>query len=382
MTHTTTMIRGLLHVARLPGDGGLSMYERAHRMGSTARILEQAGMPRVALADAFREDGDLSETTALAAARRWAASPVPADEWETVQRVEPRRTGLLVFAGPMGTGKTQAAATLMRLRVEAGRRAGRWFGCRGLALRDLDELDRLAATLLAEPFLVLDDVGGEGSRGKKADELLASLVSRRADQEPGPRGEQPADRVTVITSNLYPPGYDVPDDEVPKGVDPVSLTLTAVFGPRAADRFALWGEVVECVSASMRSAAKPLDVLPVPLRRAARLCSLVRRLDRLEGYVEPEAAALPLEQAAMQLGRIVSHYLGHTVTRGEARKLAEESDRIQAEGHAAFVESLRVALLRFNAPPVDLARCAGVEALLERDRVERQGAPARERRNS
>jgi hypothetical protein len=350
-----TTISGLLYAAHRHADGEPSIFERCERDGYVARVLQQAGMPGVALADAYREGADLRTTPALEAARRWAAWPMPLDDWETEPRTEPRRSGLLVCAGPMGTGKTQGAAMLMRLRVEAGLPSGRWLGCRGLALRELDDLDALSDSLLAEPFLVLDDVGAEGSRGKKSDALLASLVSRRADREPGPRGEQPRDRVTVITSNLFPPGHVVPASLVPEGVDPVTLTLTDVFGPRAADRFALWGEVVTCLGESMRPTAKPLDELPVAIRRANRLCSLVRRLDRIDGHVEPEVWRLSLEECDKQLGRILGRYIGKVLTRADVLRLADECDRIQAEGRATLAEHVPslVRRRRVNLVPVE-----------------------------
>lgn len=122
--------------------------------------------------------------------------------------------GALVLLGPVGVGKTAAAAALLRELIGGGKRV-RYVTAAGLldAIRATwgrlaqQREDQVLAPYLAADVLVLDDVGA--SRGVENDAWrLAGLLGERYDQL----------RPTVVVSNLSP------------------ANLIPVIGERAFDR--------------------------------------------------------------------------------------------------------------------------------------------------
>ena len=106
--------------------------------------------------------------------------------------------GSLLLLGPVGVGKTAAAAALLRELIRGGRRV-RYATAAGLldAIRATwgrlaqQREDQVLAPCLAADVLVLDDVGA--SRGTENDGWrLAGVICERYDQQ----------RPTVVVSNL------------------------------------------------------------------------------------------------------------------------------------------------------------------------------------
>lgn len=121
-----------------------------------------------------------------------------ADGWASA--VKSGAGGIYVLAGPVGTGKTVAAAWwACRVRSE-------WVSASALGLLPHVKASERIFRLIRAPALVLDDVGGQGTTSPHAVDRLATLIrERHADMRP-----------TLITTNLAPSAfadvYDGTDD--------------------------------------------------------------------------------------------------------------------------------------------------------------------------
>jgi hypothetical protein len=299
------MLRGLLYAAR---RGEPSPYDRAKKASDGWRVLTAAGVPSRTIADAHRPN--LQPTKCLDAAKRWGAEKVPAPDWSTeTSMARPRPSGTLVLGGALGVGKTVAAAVLASMRVNAGYRAGAWISCRGLIYRSCwtrkdytrgqESLDELYVLAEKAPFLVLDDVGGEGSRLAAADEWVAGIVAlRHEDGLP-----------TCLTTNL----------------PPVKEGLGNLLGLRVLDRIADDGETVWDNGGSLRrqgnSTASPDD----RIQAARRLVELVDMLGTGMGTLPLDTGGLPRVEAIAQLGRLLK--INRNAALKLARKVAEDWER-------------------------------------------------------
>jgi hypothetical protein len=287
--------RGLVALAQTPpSSGGPSPLERAEALAITTRTLIDAGVPAGAAWDAAR--ADKRETKALAAVMGWARWPAARKPWDEVEPpAAPRESGTLVLAGPLGTGKTAAAASFLVELQRAGRQVGSWLSCVGLASRpkfppkkgesELDPRDgpplsTLAAALVAAPCLVVDDLGCEGSRDPWVDQWLAAIIGKRND----------ARKLTIITTNG------------------TTRDIAAIIGARQVDRLTQpdAGEIVVCDGASLRLTVAR-GGLPPEIEAAWRLAQLVRRLAGTpERRPDPMIDVLPLDEVARQLCRLLT----------------------------------------------------------------------------
>lgn len=135
-------------------------------------------MPRVALAGAFRE---------VATCSRQPRSRQHDDG--RPRRCHPTNGRQSSESSPVGPGCSCSRARWARARHKPRRGScdcgSRLAAARGDGSGAVGLHSSLSTSSTGSPP---PDVGGEGSRGKKADELLASLVSRRAEQtrSPGP----------------------------------------------------------------------------------------------------------------------------------------------------------------------------------------------------
>jgi hypothetical protein len=288
--------RGLVAFAQTsPSSGGPSPLERAEALAITTRTLIDAGVPAGAAWDAVR--AGKHETKALTVAMEWARWKAPRKPWDDDDRpAAPRSTGTLVMSGLVGTGKTAAAASYLVERARAGLQVGSWLSCVGLASRpkfppkkgepELDPrlgppLSILGGLLKAAPCLVIDEIGGEGSRDSSGwtDQWLAAIVSARD-----------ADRLPTIAT-----------------LNGTLEDLRGILGKRQVDRLLQpdAGQVVICDGASLRDTVKRGD-LPAEIEAAWRLVQLVRRLaGTAERRPDLMIDALPLDEVARQLCRLL-----------------------------------------------------------------------------
>lgn len=184
--------------------------------------------PLAASLDAFRQRHGIPDEPELAAvldppwwtladADRTATERIAAERW--VRAVPPRFTGAhlddiaeplrstltgwaaidgqpdnLVLTGPIGTGKTYAAAAAVRPLVELGATLAFWPVVRLLdQLRPGDHPDPYADAASAD-VLVLDDLGAERPTDWTRERLYALVNDRWL-----------AERSVVVTTNLAPP---------------------------------------------------------------------------------------------------------------------------------------------------------------------------------
>jgi hypothetical protein len=344
MSDLEATIRGLLWAATMVGEP--TPYAVAEKHGYTARVLESAGVPAVALADAYRTKTDTVETVAMKAVKDWGFCPIERDPWEPQSDLlVPRESGLIGLFGLPGCGKSAAVATLMRWRVDAGARAGQWFDCRGLGSRDTrkgkprdtegKQKRTLAEELSEEPWLVLDDVGAESARSKYADDMIAEVLGKRCDRK----------LPTAVTANLYMPG-----SKVPAGHE--HLRFEDAVGARVASRLQQWGEIVDCGGDDLRESVKAIDKLPEPIRRANRLVALVRRLGGVDwnapGPVDPRVLALTRVECRDQLSKILRIGLSR------ALEMAEEAERTRLASIDAFEQAMARIGGKPAPKPVDL----------------------------
>jgi hypothetical protein len=293
---------GLLWLAG-HGDDPTSRYSWAVDVGREHRALVQSGVPESLAADAMSEA--LTPSPALAAVQRWADYPRPAESWddEDAPTHSHRTHGCLALVGPVGTGKSVALAHLLRLRVRAGialtnGKAGdrSWLDCRTLVGGDFSRVNKIPDHL-ERPCLVLDDLSADVTAREPARSALAALLAVRHESR----------KLTLVSTNLS------------------TAAFAEAIGPAATDRIKQCGEVVDCRGESRRTG--PLLDLARPIRDAAKLVELV---DLLEQH-----RSAPPEAAVAQLGRLLG------ATHGDARRAADEAERVHAFGVEALAECRR-----------------------------------------
>lgn len=242
------------------------------------------------LADVL-ERYESEDTTAMQTVRAWLAAD----------------RELLVLSGPLGCGKSYAAAWA----VHDGLPGSRWVTSFDLSRISIYHPD--LDVLIDAPILAMDDLGVEyGDRKGAFDAMLDGLVSSRLAN--GLR--------TVITCNM-----------------PVA-DLRARVGPRLADRIAESGKVVMLTGDSMRQAGvKPtrLKVKPVepaePVEPEGRLSAdaIVRHLATAKFYggkAEPGSAPTDMQR---DLERLAGRFATEPVLRAERDAAREEAARLSAE---------------------------------------------------
>lgn len=152
--------------------GFAEQHERVPRWRQVARRwadLEASSIPRRALL--VTVSGNVERDDAIG----WA------DHW-----VDEKCPGLLVFSGPVGTGKTVAAAWY------ASRTKARWLTAAMMGLASPARAHAMLEDLLEVPALVIDDIGAQGTTAPQAVERIATLIA----------GRHAAMRPTVITTNF------------------------------------------------------------------------------------------------------------------------------------------------------------------------------------
>lgn len=341
---------GLLWIATTPGaDGQPSRFEQAARMLRGVGSMRRAGVPEGLIADAFRPG--LEETTALAAARRWAYHARERQPWEAASdpaTVGPRSHGVLLLVGLVGAGKSAALAKLVEWRIAAGLWRARWVDCRGLVSTNWAKVNALDQ-LVEVPFLVLDDLSAAAVNRDGAREALVALLGQRHERRLS----------TGISSNLD------------------KRAAEEAFGSAVWDRVQQDGEIVECSGSSLRERVDRVG-LDATIVAADRLTQLVARLDRGPGWIGSEARPrvevsaevleIPRAEAIRQLGRLLG-LTGHKEALAAARVSREH-----AETEAGWVRELEAkATAKRVAKPLNLdaARRAHEVKVAE---LERRGA--------
>jgi hypothetical protein len=157
--------------------------ERERQIAERYARLEKTPIPRRALLVAV--SGRVEATEAIKIASDWAGR---------------RYAGIVAYSGPVGTGKTVAAAWY------ACRSGAEWASAPLLGLASHAKAHAEVERLAAAPALVLDEVGGQGTTSPHAVDRISALLSlRHASMRP-----------TVLTTNLDRPDfsrlYDGVDD--------------------------------------------------------------------------------------------------------------------------------------------------------------------------
>ena len=138
---------------------GLPKLQAASEYARTCMSMLAAGVPRSEVPRVLNvDDADVKDTHALRAISKWGEEP----------------DGLLAVCGPVGTGKSWAAARLVLKRLRGGRRST-WLPLVAWPAHDLDAQGRWVSEADRAPLLVLDDLG-------------AGLTSPRADKSGGGYG--------------------------------------------------------------------------------------------------------------------------------------------------------------------------------------------------
>lgn len=167
--------------------------------------LVAAGAPRRALLVALSPD--LAPTRAFDAIRDWAGD----------SRRSPK-TGILVLSGPVGVGKTVAAARYA-LKTRAV-----WANAPDLGMEDYARAARMVERLIAAPAVVIDEIGGPGATGQAGIARLSNVIVQR----------HAAGRPVVATTNKD-------FDELAEVFDDCEARTS-----RIADRIREGGAYVEC----------------------------------------------------------------------------------------------------------------------------------------
>lgn len=187
-------------------DGASGEEDRARR----ASLLDTAAPP-ITAEDRRRIMNDHPrETLAIRAVKRWL-------ERHSQSRPPKPPPRMLVLLGPVGTGKTVAAAYAL------AREPGRYVTARDLSVRfngDWRNAEWCHA-LRRTRLLVIDDLGAETADSREA---VQELINDR----------QVAGALTIFTGNLSPAQF------------------LERIGARAADRINQIGAIVECKGPSMR----------------------------------------------------------------------------------------------------------------------------------
>lgn len=127
---------------------------------SVVESLVASGAPRRALLVALSPD--LAPTRAFDAIRDWAG-----DGRRQV------KTGILVLSGPVGVGKTVAAARYA-LKTRAV-----WANAPDLGMEDYSRAARMVERLIAAPAVVVDEIGGPGTTGQAGIARLSNVIVQR-----------------------------------------------------------------------------------------------------------------------------------------------------------------------------------------------------------
>lgn len=214
--------------------------------------LASSPIPRRALLVAV--SGQVDHTPALKLCAEWAAK---------------RRTGIVVLSGPVGTGKTVAAAWYA-CKARASWCAAPMLGLASHAVAHAD-LERLRR----EPALVLDEVGGQGTTTAHAIDRIATLLSQR-------HGDM---RPTIVTTNLD-------RDDFAMAFDGVGRTQS-----RLLDRVAEDGRW--CVVAGPSRRSTPVEIARGKVDDAREFVRLVEHATAVVAGGDPQDSALRRLQALL-----------------------------------------------------------------------------------